>query len=198
MRLVDTIRFRRGKLPHWEVAGGRYFVTIRLADSLPQTAVLRLQEIHASIAAIDARSEQFVALQRQYFLTTEKYLDAGAGSCVLRNSGIAENVAGELRNLKDWDVEVPHFAIMPNHCHALVVPTSRCTHSLEQIIKRVKGRTGRFVRESIGGTGPVWQREWFDRWMRDDNEWEKTVAYIHNNPVKAGIVTTWQQHPWTK
>jgi len=44
----------------------------------------------------------------------------------------------------------------------------------------------------------VWQREWFDRWIRDEAEWEKCVAYIRNNPVKAGLARTWVEHPWTK
>ena len=65
-------------------------------------------------------------------------------------------------------------------------------------MKRVKGRTGRKIRADVGGTGPIWQREWFDHWIRNEAEWEKTVAYIQNNPVKAGIVSDWRRHPWTK
>jgi REP element-mobilizing transposase RayT len=198
MHLVHTTRFRRGKLPHWEVLDGRYFVTVRLGDSLPREVVLRLEEIHRALAAIEARSTQFAALQRQYFLTMEKYLDAGTGACVLKDEPCASCVVDELEALNEWSVAVPHFTIMPNHWHALIVPDRDCPHSLGEIMKRVKGRTGKRLRQKLGGTGAVWQREWFDRWIRNESEWEKTIAYIRQNPVKAGLAERSEEHPWTR
>lgn len=101
MRVVETTRFRRGKLPHWEVNEGRYFVTIRLGDSLPSEVIARLQEIQSSLSAIEPRSDQFAAAQRQHFLTLEKYLDAGAGCCLLRDPKIATHVVQELERLSE-------------------------------------------------------------------------------------------------
>jgi REP element-mobilizing transposase RayT len=200
MRLVETTSFRRGKLPHWEIKGGRYFVTVRLADSLPRDVVARLQEIHYSLSAVESASTQFTALHRQYFQTMEKHLDAGTGACLLRDSIAATIVRDELLALDDWSVTAPHYSIMPNHWHALLVPMPDCTRSLDEIIKRLKGRTGRLIRAATktSGTGPVWQREWFDRWMRDDAECEKIVAYVRNNPVKAGLAARWEEHAWTR
>ena len=198
MRHFHTIRFRRGKLPHWEVEGGRYFITVRLADSLPDEVVARLQEIHQTLSTIESASEQFAALQRQYFRTMEKYLDAGTGSCAHCDPRCAQAIVAELAALSEWAVDAPHFAIMPNHWHALLVPRAECVHSLDQVMKRLKGRTAKQLRRIVGGSGTVWQREWFDRWMRDDSECEKTVAYIRNNPVKAGLAARWEDHPWTR
>ena len=198
MRLVETTRFRRGRLPHWEIKNGRYFVTVRLADSLPSPIVSRLQEIHRALSAIAPASDQFATLQRQYFRTMEKYLDAGTGACLLRDAAHAATVRSELLALEEWNVAAPHFTIMPNHWHALLVPALGCAHSLVEIMKRVKGRTGLGIRAVTKTSGALWQREWFDRWMRDDYEWEKTVAYIRNNPVKAGLAATWQEHRWTQ
>lgn len=69
----------RSRLPHGEVEGHWHFVTIRCHGSLPTVAKLKLKEIHDSLQNIDALSEEFHQLQRRYFLTTEKYLDAGSG-----------------------------------------------------------------------------------------------------------------------
>ncbi len=200
MRLVETTSSRRGKLPHWEIKGGRYFVTVRLADSLPAAIVARLQEIHRTLSAVESASTQFIALQRQYFQTMEKHLDAGAGAGWLREPACAQVIIDELGALTEWSVAVPHYTIMPNHWHALFVPSPGCTRSLDEIIKRLKGRTGRLIRAATksSGAGPVWQRECFDRWIRDDAEWEKTVAYIRNNPVKAGLAARWEDHAWTR
>ncbi len=200
MRVVETTSFRRGKLPHWEIKNGRYFVTLRLADSLPAPVVAQLQETHTALSSIAPASEQFAALQRQYFRTMEKFLDAGTGACLLRDTAHAAIVRTELLALADWHIAVPHFTVMPNHWHALIVPAPDCSHPLASIMKRLKGRTAKQLRAATAtsGTGPFWQREWFDRWMRDDTEWERTVAYIRQNPVQAGLAATWQEHPWTQ
>ena len=77
--MANTIRFTTRHLPHWEVEQGRYFVTVRCADSLPKDAVLRLKEMADSLRSIKPHSPQFAALQRDSFRTAEKYLDAGCG-----------------------------------------------------------------------------------------------------------------------
>jgi putative transposase len=198
MSVPHTIRFTRRALPHWEVEGGRYFVTVRCADSLPATAIARLGEIQRSLAAIESSSPQFIEFQRRHFTALEKYLDAGHGTCPLHTPAAADSVSSEFSALADWHITVPHFTLMPNHWHALLVPEKNCGHSLSAVMKRIKGRTAPVIRKAIGGVGPVWQREWFDRWVRDDAEWEKFVSYIRNNPVKAGLAQTWSDHPWTR
>jgi len=196
--MPQTIRFTKRHLPHWEVLDGRYFITVRCADSLPKEAVLRLQELAEALRSIEPHSNQFAALQRESFRTAEKYLDAGYGSCPLARADTAGIVRDEFAALSDWRIEVPHFAIMPNHWHALLVPLPDSIRSLSAILKRLKGRTAKRIRRLGIGTGPVWQSEWFDRWMRSDAEYEKCVAYIRNNPVKTGLVQKWSDHPWTQ
>jgi putative transposase len=194
--MAQTIRFTRRHLPHWEVEQGRYFVTVRCADSLPREAVLRLSELGEAQRLIEPRSAPFAAHQRIIFRTLEKYLDGGFGSCPLKDPLVARIIQDELHALLDGQVSVPHFTLMPNHWHALLVPAP--DRPLSSIMKHLKGRTARRIRNLVGGTGPVWQREWFDRWIRDDAEWVKCVTYIQNNPVKAGLVRNWTDHPWTK
>ena len=197
-RVVHTTRFTRGKLPHWEVENGRYFVTVRCHDSLPTEAVARLAEIHATLQSTEAQLEQFAAEQRRYFQTMERYLDAGHGEPWLARPEIAAIIVGEFAHLESIGVAVPHFTLMPNHWHALLRPASGYELNLSQIMRGVKGRTARRINLALGRTGTLWQREWFDRWMRDDDEWERSVAYIHQNPVKAGLARSWQDHLWTK
>jgi hypothetical protein len=45
----------RGRLPHWEAIGATYFVTFRLADSLPQDALQRIRFARQDILATAAR-----------------------------------------------------------------------------------------------------------------------------------------------
>ena len=196
--LVKTTRFTRGRLPHWEVEHGQYFVTVRCHDSLPVEAVARLQEIQVSLRQIEARSEEFIRLQRQYFLTMEKFLDAGGGCAPLRRTEAAAALVASFAALTDEGVSVPHFAIMPNHWHALLAPMGAGSIDLHRVMTRLKGRSARAVNLALGQRGPLWQREWFDRWMRDEAEWGRCVEYVRQNPVKAGLVRDWREDQWTR
>ena len=196
--LVHTTRYSRGRLPHWEVERGRYFVTVRCADSLPRDVVERLREIHESIRSVESASPQFAQLQRTYFRTMEKYLDAGNGSSPLQNPRAAEALAEALQGLDRDGAIAEHYTIMPNHWHALLVPAGSNSIELHRLMTNLKGRTARAINLALGKSGSLWQREWFDRWIRDEAEWNRCVDYIHRNPVKAGLVKEGDSHPWTK
>lgn len=198
MRLNETLRITRRRLPHWEVEGGRYFVTVRCADSLPADVLARLSELHRDVSGIEPRSAMFATAQRQLFRTLEKHLDAGFGSCPLAQRRAAAIVVEEFHSLADWQIAVPHYSVMPNHWHALLIPEDATAHSLSAIMKRLKGRTAHRIRQTVPGRGAFWQTEWFDRWVRNDPEWDRLVTYIRNNPVKAGLAASWQQHGFTQ
>ena len=34
---------------------------------------------------------------------------------------------------------------------------------------------------------PFWQREYWDRFIRDQNHYESAINYIHDNPVNVGL-----------
>lgn len=197
MHLVKTTAFYRRDLPHWEIANGRYFVTVRCADSLPRHVVQRLGELQASAKKL-ATAEEREQAQRLHFKELDAGLDQCFGSCPLRNSRAADIVVREFDALDDWGVDVPHFTVMPNHFHALIEPRVQCIHALSQILKRIKGRTAYQIRDLLGGRGRFWQREWFDRWMRNEVERYKTIAYIKHNPVKAGLARARDAHRWTR
>ena len=96
-------------LPHWDQPGATYFLTFRLADSLPATTRARLEEIrHLN----DAES----------FAWIERHLDAGAGSCVFAQPENAAMMASALRHFDGTRYDLGAFAVMPNHVHALVRP----------------------------------------------------------------------------
>lgn len=109
MHVVETTRFRRRKLPHWEIKNGRYFVTVRLADSLTDPVVARLHEIHRDLSAIEPASAQFAALPRQYFATMEKYLDAGTGPVCCASRSLRPFSPGNS----------PRCAIGPSRCRTI-------------------------------------------------------------------------------
>jgi REP element-mobilizing transposase RayT len=83
---------------------------------------------------------------------------------------------------------------MANHVHLLVTPRveiSKLTHSLKRF-------TAREANRMLGLTGQTfWQVESYDRLVRDRTEFQRIAGYIEMNPVKAGLVKTPEEFPWS-
>ncbi len=179
----------RGYLPHWEREGGIYFVTFRLADSLPSTVISEIQE-HKRILGNAKQSRSLLpaeSVSDHHFSERkiEAYLDTGSGECVLRNSRIAGIVADALRFGDGKRYSLFAWCVMPNHVHVLVQPFSG--HGLATILASWKSFTARRVNSVLRRKGTLWQREYFDRLIRDDNELKRAIEYIRDNPIKAGL-----------
>src|SRR5437762_3437637 len=80
-RKPETIAFWHGRLPHWEVAEGRYFVTIHLAGAIPrqgQERIRRLAADHAKAQPSDL--ERWLQVQRRIY--AEEYASHLGGPAV--------------------------------------------------------------------------------------------------------------------
>jgi len=61
-----------------------------------------------------------------------------------------------------------------------------------------QGRTSRVANRILGRAGtPFWQDESFDHWVRSAEELQDLIAYVENNPVKAGLVETAEEWKWS-
>jgi putative transposase len=95
---VPTVR-SRGKLPHWEEHYAIYFVTFRMADSLPQSVLQKFEFERSNIIATaraagrDLSPFERTRLEELFSEQIEQKLDAGAGSCFLANPTIAKQVS---------------------------------------------------------------------------------------------------------
>jgi len=69
--------------------------------------------------------------------------------------------------------------------------------SLIEILKDLKSAAVHKINRVLGRTGSLWQRESFDRIVRSDENLRRKREYIINNPVRAGLVSSWDDYPWT-
>jgi putative transposase len=79
-------------LPHWRQEGATYFVTFRLADSLPQTKLDELAALRREWADKHPpphTREQLETLTYEMTSRTEHWLDQGMGTCVLKEPSFA-------------------------------------------------------------------------------------------------------------
>jgi REP element-mobilizing transposase RayT len=187
---VPTVR-TRGILPHWEANHAIYFVTFRLADSLP-ASVLREFEIERQgiIATALAQKREFsvseqVQLEKLFSEKIESKLDAGAGRCYLSNPAVADVVAGALRHFDSSRYQLYAWCVMPNHVHTLFL--LHADHALAGVLHSWKSYSAKEANRLLGRTGEFWQREYYDRLVRSEEEFYRIVNYILENPEKAGL-----------
>jgi REP element-mobilizing transposase RayT len=159
-------------LPHWDQPGATYFLTFRLADSLPAAARARLAEMR-DLNDADA------------FAWIERYLDAGAGSCVFAQPAHAAMMAAALRHFDGTRYDLGAFAVMPNHVHALVRPLG--AESRTKIIHTWKSYSARELQRVGALHAQAWQDEGFDRIVRDESELRRFHDYILANPAAARL-----------
>jgi len=78
------------------------------------------------------------------------------------------------------------YVIMPDHIHLLITP--REGSSISDIMRNLKSYAVREMRHALGIDGPVWQRRFYDRVIRNEEQFRSALDYIHLNPVKARLV----------
>ena len=77
------------------------------------------------------------------------------------------------------------FVVMPNHIHLLLTVPEGLT--LERVVQFIKGGFSHQAGKLIGSGGPVWQKSFVDRRVRDISEFERFKSYIEQNPARAGL-----------
>jgi menaquinone-specific isochorismate synthase len=168
-----------------------YFITFRLADSLPKAV---LDQIVSERERIDQTARQqgreISASERQHLkrLTTvriEQYLDSSSGKCSLSVPNVAAIVADTLLLFDEKRYRLFAWCIMPNHVHAVVkIFPANC---LADVLHSWKSYTSRQANRILATRGIFWQREYYDHLLRDQVQFERAVGYVLENPVKANL-----------
>ncbi len=82
--------------------------------------------------------------------------------------------------------EVYGFVLMPDHVHVVLRP--RGEMNISEIMKRVKGNFSRFYNQVTGLSQRVWESGFYDEGIRDQKQLMGTLEYMHNNPLRKGLV----------
>lgn len=173
----------RGYLPHYDKPGLVQAVTFRLADSLPKEK--RSEWEHLLHITDDGERIRQV----------EDYLDRGAGSCVLRQPACAEIVQNALRHFDGERYRLIAWCVMPNHVHVLF--ETFAGHPIGKVIHSWKTFTAREINKRLSQSGQLWQDDFFDTFMRNDEHQAAEVNYIERNPVNANLVKHAADWPWS-
>ena len=191
---ADIAEFRR-RLPHWRQGGSTYFITWRLADSLPQEKLRdwlaeRLRWLTARGLSSPEEIGKLTPKDRHEFANhfgtkLNDWLDAGYGSCRLAVPAAAEAVESVLRHFDGERYALGEFIVMPNHVHLLVTPAPGW--ELSKLEQAWKGISAKRINALHGTGGSIWQHESFDHIVRSAAHLAFYERYIRENPVKARL-----------
>ncbi|MEZ0396167.1 MAG: hypothetical protein ABWK53_07065 [Anaerolineales bacterium] len=193
--------FYRRNLPHIQPEGATLFVTFRLAGSLPQRLIREWQEEKRHENRFTP--EQKRGFERRWFGKFEEILNHPKnGPRWLQDERVAGMVAESIRYRDGKVYRLDAFCIMSTHVHMVFAPLPDPNHpgkyiSLASIMHSLKSFTAHEANRILAREGPFWAHESFDHYIRNQDEWERIVWYVLQNPVKAGLVKEWQDWKWT-
>lgn len=125
----------------------------------------------------------------EYFLT----VCTGQGRVGLPSPGVAEAILSEARAMdadNTWKLRCA--VVMPEHIHLLAILGERL--SLGKSIARLKSKTNPALR--LRDPALEWERDFFDRHVRPDEDRIALFLYIYLNPFRAGLCPGNQLWPW--
>ena len=185
----------RGYLPHCDQPGLTQFITFRLWDSMPVSRrgewehLLAINE-RSNVPRSGARS----IASREQRTKLEDYLDRGLGECFLRDPRIAALMENAMRFHHGTRFELLAWVVMPNHVHVLIRVGDT---PLSKIIQNWKSISAVKANKLLGRAGDFWQLDYWDTFMRDDEQTRKAIRYIESNPVKAKLCRAPEEWPFS-
>ena len=189
-------------LPHWRQEGATYFVTFRLADSIPLTVQseweyekrIWLEQRHGiemdrdglwRRSFLELPEDAQSAFRSAFDRKRERFLDSGYGACQFREREAADCFFEKAETFDGVRYDLGDCVVMPNHVHLLITPKNE--HRLEEILRGIKGTSAFSVNCRNASKGKLWQKDSYDHIVRDGRHLRKFQSYIHQNPKVAGI-----------
>jgi putative transposase len=205
---MTNIIFRRRRLPHQDVEGHPLFITACLEGSLSASGLSGIRTYREEIES-RPRPEKMTPLSWEHhkrkllFAFVDNLLDGHSPVTHLEDEQQATIVQNAFLHFANERYRLLAFVVMPSHHHWLFLPdedwsiaavkkanaTGAKQKTPREIISHsIQSYTAVMCNRIRGKTGPYWQHETFDHWARNEAETMRIIAYIENNPVRAGLV----------
>lgn len=204
--------FYRRNLPHIHPEDTIFFITFRLAGSLPTRVIQSLNEEKESKIKMlknkylgEELQGKIYAIEKRSFARYDELLERyDKGPLWLKEESIGRIVTDKIHEQDSNKYKLIAYCIMPNHVHLLIDTTDfdkgqyydqsgkTKNYPLTDALRLLKGSTARLCNIQLGRSGAFWHHESYDHYVRNGEELARIIRYILNNPVKAGLVDDWQ------
>jgi REP element-mobilizing transposase RayT len=88
--------------------------------------------------------------------------------------------------------------VMPDHIHLILTPLAdkNGSFNIPQIMHAIKSESAHRINKALERRGKVWQEESFDHVLRGDESVASKIAYVLENPFRAGLVKSSAEYRW--
>lgn len=205
MQNSNNQTYHRGHLPHIQPQDRAFFVTFRLDLPLTTEYFLnmekRKEELNTSLTHIESPAERNLIFGKKLFAFIDSYFDnLKCKNNILHETAYAELIVNELCSIDKQMYDLYAYTIMPNHVHLLFKPLKNIEGDdfpIAKIMQNIKGKSARFINLVLGRSGKLWQKEYYDHYVRNETELLNIVRYIVRNPINAGLVEQPRDWQWT-
>jgi REP element-mobilizing transposase RayT len=167
----------RGYLPHFDCGEISQFITFRLTGLLPAELLNSWRAMLDHLSKNEAEAELRDRI--------EEHLDHGTGHTWLKNPAIASVIQNALFHFDGQRYRLHSWVVMPNHIHILLTPAAG--YGIPGIVHSLKSFTSNEANRLLDRKGEFWHVDYYDRYIRTEEHYYRTVEYIEMNPVKAGL-----------
>ncbi len=167
--------------PGFEVGGGKHLFCLWVAQRFH-----RCGTVPKGRAASAAEVPSMAAPRRGntgyscYFITASTFQKRN----ILQSDRMAGLFVDGLLHYRQKQKYLLHeFVVMPDHFHLLITPRE----SLERAMQLIKGGFSFQAKRELGFVNEIWQSSFYDRRVRDAEEYFAFREYIRQNPLKRGL-----------
>ncbi|NQU42540.1 transposase [bacterium] len=214
----------RGYLPHYDPRSVVQHVTVHLADSLAPEAI---EQIEQSLAALPDDHRQAERRRRLHEWIDAGHgrcvLRHPKIAAMVRDTFL--HFIGVRYHLHAWVVMPNHIHVLvePLEDWTLAKIVASWKKFTARKIKDFERQRGKMDKNSVedkdndkdganreigvprnadlligrNAIAPIWHREYWDRYIRNQEHYDKALAYIHNNPVTARLASCPEDWPWS-
>ncbi|MCH8012469.1 MAG: hypothetical protein IIA61_11065 [Candidatus Marinimicrobia bacterium] len=198
--------YYRRNLPHIQPKGAIIFITYRLAFSLPKSIqeilINQRKQFDKKLRALSQHKKNGFKekCNKVLFNLEDEFLDSyHEGPQWLSNDVVAKMIIDNYLYNNGYKYSLKCCLIMSNHVHTILKPVFKIkeeVYSLSEIMHTHKSYTANEANKILDRRGQFWQHESYDHYVRDLDEYNRILAYILNNPVRAGLVKDYHDWPY--
>jgi putative transposase len=127
-----------------------------------------------------------------YFITACAHMQQN----LFQRDQVAELMVATFFKYRDaGEFQLHEYVVMPNHIHLLLTVNEPKT--LSRLVQLIKGGFSHSLRQNGIVFRAVWEQRYYDRRVRDENEFADVSRYIRQNPVRKRLVGRAEDYPYS-
>lgn len=127
----------------------------------------------------------------------KKQYDLFAYTVMANHVHMVISTVGRIADSTKGRFDLPHWNVNESSNNNSVGRISDSPYVITKILQDLKKYTAVHSNKILHRDGQFWQRESYDHLIRDGKELKRTIWYVLNNPVKAGLVDDWKKWKWS-